>query len=649
MLSIGKLTVEQSRYYERQVAQGRDDYYSGRGESPGRWTGAGAEAIGVGGRVDDAGFMALMEGRDPGTGERLKRVGGRSKVAAFDLTFSAPKSVSVLFAIGESALAGALLEAHESAVEAAVGYLEREACRVRRGRGGVRREAGEGFVAAAYRHRMSRAEDPQLHTHVVAANMARGSDGRWTALDATPIYKHAKAAGYLYQAHLRAAVRERVPWVRWGPVRNGMAEIEHLAPSVLREFSTRRRQIEERERELVAAGIQVGDGGREAIAHDTRGRKRYGIDTAPWRDVVRARAAEHGLGAPELAALVLGPARPPEIPDPRRVSVELAGAGGLTEKQNTFARREAVMAWAAAHGQGAPADAVERAATEFLARDDVHRATGLSDRRFTTRDLLAHEQAIVKGAQARRGEGTGRLGSALVETVLANAPHVPTAEQARVIRGLTSSGHGVETVEALAGTGKTFTAGLLAQAYTAGGFRVLGAAPTGRAVRELTEQAGIGQAWTLTRLALDLDADQGGFGTGPAVLILDEAGMASTRETARVMAHARTARVKVVAIGDSGQLSSIQAGGWLGSLTERLGSYELREVMRQRDPRERQLLAQVRRGDPTDYLTEKAARRHLHIHIADAPGHGGGEHAAIAAWREHQADVPLGASRPDRA
>jgi len=244
VLSIGKLTIEQSRYYERQVAQGRDDYYSGRGESPGRWTGSGAETLELGGRVDDDGFVALMEGRDPGTGERLKRVGGRSKVAAFDLTFSAPKSVSVLFAIGESALAGALVEAHESAVDAALGYLEREACRVRRGRGGVRREVGEGFVAAAYRHRMSRAEDPQLHTHVVAANMARGADGRWTALDATPIYQHAKAAGYLYQAHLRAAVRERVRWVRWGPVRNGMAEIEQLAPGVLREFSTRRRQIE---------------------------------------------------------------------------------------------------------------------------------------------------------------------------------------------------------------------------------------------------------------------------------------------------------------------------------------------------------------------------------------------------------------------
>ena len=640
MLSIGKLTVEQSRYYERQVAQGHDDYYSGRGESPGRWTGAGTESLQIGGRVDDDGFMALMDGRDPGTGERLKRVGGRSKVAAFDLTFSAPKSVSVLFAIGEAALAGALVEAHEEAVDAALGYLEREACRVRRGRGGVERQVGEGFVAAAYRHRMSRAEDPQLHTHVVAANMARGTDGRWTALDGTPVYRHAKAAGFLYQAHLRAAVRERLPWVRWGPVRKGMAEIEQLAPAVLREFSTRRRQIVERERELAAAGVDVGDGGREAIAHATRSRKRYGVDTAPWRDVVRARAAEHGLGLRELAALVLGPARAPEIPDAGRVSGELAGAVGLTERQNTFAKREAVMAWAAAHGQGAPAAAVERAATEFLARDDVHGATGLTERRFTTSDLLSHEQAIVVGAQARRGEGTGRLDSALVETVLANASLAPTAEQARVIRGLTSSGHGVETVEALAGTGKTFTAGLLAEAYAAGGYRVLGTAPTGRAVRELTEQAGIGQAWTLTRLALDLDGDDRGFGAGRAVLILDEAGMASTRETARVVAHAQTAGVKVIAIGDSGQLSSVQAGGWLGSLTRRLGSHELREVMRQRDPRERQLLDQVRRGDPTDYTAEKTARAQLHIYAGDAPG--SGEHAAVAIWRERQAACPWG-------
>jgi ATP-dependent exoDNAse (exonuclease V) alpha subunit len=421
-----------------------------------------------------------------------------------------------------------------------------------------------------------------------------------------------------------------------------MAEIEQLSPAVLREFSTRRRQIEERERALVAAGVEVGDGGREAIAHATRGRKRYGIDTAPWRDVVRARAAEQGLGDRELRGLLRGPAQAPEIPDLRLVSGELAGAAGLTERQNTFAKREAVMAWAAAHGQGASADVVERDAAQFLTRNDVHRAPGLTERRFTTSDLLAHEHEIVAGAQARRGEGAGMLDRALVDAVLANAPLAPTPEQAHVIRALTSSGHGVETVEALAGTGKTFTAGLLAQAYRAGGFRVLGTAPTGRAVRELTEQAGIGQASTLTRLALDLDADDGGFGHGPVVLIVDEAGMASTRETAHVLRHAHLSGVKIIAIGDSGQLSSVQAGGWLGSLTQRLGSHELRGVMRQRDPRERQLLAHVHRGDPTNYITEKHNRQQLRIFAGDIESARTGERAAIAAWRDRQAACPWG-------
>jgi ATP-dependent exoDNAse (exonuclease V) alpha subunit len=225
--------------------------------------------------------------------------------------------------------------------------------------------------------------------------------------------------------------------------------------------------------------------------------------------------------------------------------------------------------------------------------------------------------------------------------VLANAPFAPTTEQGHVIRALTSSGHGVETVEALAGTGKTFTAGLLAEANSTAGFRVPGAAPTGRAVRELTEQAGIGQASTLTRLTLDLDADERGFGAGPVVLIRDEAGMASTRETARVMAHAQAAGVKVIAIGDSGQLSSVQAGGWLGSLTKPLGSHELREVMRQRDPRERQLLAQVRRGDPSDYTAEKTARDQLRIYAGNAQDAAAGR-AAVAAWRSRQAECPWG-------
>src|SRR5438270_994471 len=123
MLSIGKLVVGQQRYYEQQVAQGRDDDYSGRGEAPGEWAGSGARALGLEGRVSAEQFNALIAGSDPRDPSARLRDGPDPKVAALDLTFSAPKSVSVLFAVGEE-VAGELVAAHEAAVRAAVEWIE---------------------------------------------------------------------------------------------------------------------------------------------------------------------------------------------------------------------------------------------------------------------------------------------------------------------------------------------------------------------------------------------------------------------------------------------------------------------------------------------------------------------------------------------
>ena len=170
MLTIGKLGTsrDQLQYYEQQVAAGIEDYYAGRGECSGTWRGSGLDALGIapGEDVARSQFMALMDGKHPDRGEVLRPMGPRSTVAALDLTFSAPKSVSVLFAIAEGRVSAALLEAHERAVDAALAYLEREACFTRRGHRGSERVRGDGFIAASYRHRMSRAGDPQLHTHV---------------------------------------------------------------------------------------------------------------------------------------------------------------------------------------------------------------------------------------------------------------------------------------------------------------------------------------------------------------------------------------------------------------------------------------------------------------------------------------------------
>ena len=204
------------------------------------------------------GFMLLMRGVNPLDGSVLRPMGERSKVAAIDLTFSAPKSVSVLFAVGGREVSDGLAAAHDAAVAAAVGYLEREACWTRRGHAGAERVRGEGFVGAAYRHRLSRARDPQLHTHVVVANLTR-ADGRFTALDARALYEHKSAAGAVYRAVLRAEVRERFGWVSWRRVGRGLFEIEGVPDGVLRHFSQRRAEIEER-------AVEAGRRGRVAVA-----------------------------------------------------------------------------------------------------------------------------------------------------------------------------------------------------------------------------------------------------------------------------------------------------------------------------------------------------------------------------------------------
>ncbi len=145
MLSIGKIAQGQHKYYERQVARGEDDYYSGRGEAPGEWTGAGARALGLMGRVSAEQFNALIAGSDPrAPATRLRSSAQDPKVAAFDLTFSAPKSVSVLFAVAPEHVSGQLVACHEEAVHAALEYLQDAAVRVRRRKAGEQVERAGG-------------------------------------------------------------------------------------------------------------------------------------------------------------------------------------------------------------------------------------------------------------------------------------------------------------------------------------------------------------------------------------------------------------------------------------------------------------------------------------------------------------------------
>jgi conjugative relaxase-like TrwC/TraI family protein len=630
VLSIGKIAQGQHRYYEQQVAQGVDDYYSGRGEAQGEWVGGGAREFGLAGAVGDGQFNALIAGCDPNEPDRRLRAGQRDpKIAAFDLTFSAPKSVSVLYAVAPGEVSSALVAAHEEAVRAALGYLEETALVVRRGHAGERHEPGGGFIAAAYRHRMSRSLDPQLHTHVVAANLTRGPDGRYTALHAAPLYRAAKTAGYLYQAHLRSLVRERLG-LEWGSVRKGAAELQGLPVGVLRVFSQRRAQVEAavaaREAELGRPLTQSERSTWGAIA--TRDRKRYGIDTHSWREETIARAAEHGLDrelVEEIAAegrarldngLVVGEGVLEQAGE--RVSVDelgalLAGPAGLTERANTFDEAMVLRAFAGAATQGATVATLRGEGSAFLGRTDV---LGTQGERFTSADLVDREAALVEHAIGRVDAQVAQLDGRDVAETFAASGRSLTVGQAAAVRLVATSGNGVDVIEALAGTGKTHAAGALRELYEHCGYTVLGVAPTGRAARELSERAGIASRTLDSRLL----AIARGVGLPErCVVIFDEAAMAPTRLGERLLAHAAEVGAKVIALGDPGQLPSVQAGGWMAAIAARTGAIRLTEVMRQRDPAERLALAALHDGHPGRWLAWANASGRLEL-LPDRPG-----------------------------
>ena len=245
MLSVSGLSSARADYYVEQVAAGFDEYYTGDQAEPGRWAGSAAERLGLEGLVTPDAFRRLLDAEHPGTGEPLDIPRTTSaRVGGFDLCFSAPKSVSLAWALGGPAVSAAVAGAHDRAVDQAVITLEQEVLRARRGAGGQRSVTTDGLVAAAFAHRSSRAGDPQLHTHLVVANLTPDASGKWSALDGKRLFRWAKTVGYLYQSALRHELSDALG-IGWGPVQKGAADIAGVPKDALEAFSTRRAQIEE--------------------------------------------------------------------------------------------------------------------------------------------------------------------------------------------------------------------------------------------------------------------------------------------------------------------------------------------------------------------------------------------------------------------
>jgi conjugative relaxase-like TrwC/TraI family protein len=630
VLSVAKLTLGQEAYYEQQVAGGLDDYYAGRGESPGLWAGTGASGLGLVAVVEDGALGTLLRGVDPRSGTELrapvreriitvrtldvesgewreepKRL---APVSGYDLVFSCPKSVSVLHALtDDERVRREISDAHEVAWQAAVGYLESEACVVRRGHGGAGREHGEGFVAAAFRHRTSRAQDPHLHTHVIVANMTRVGDGEWRALDGEAILRtYRLTAGYLYEAQLRHELTRRLG-LEWTDPVKGMGELARVPEEVVRAFSTRRRSLLEHMEALGTEGFAAA----RVAALATREAKEQ-VDLPRLRERWLDRAAEHGLDRRELRQLGSGHPLEPGRVESEDLAGRLFGANGLTATQTTFSQAELVRSVAGLLRNGAPVERVLAAAAELsrfpgiglVEPGDIPGRPG----RYATLELLEVERDALELASAGRGVGAPAADGRIVLRTLADS--YLAREQQRLVREAALSRDRVLCVVGVAGAGKTTALRTLHEALRESGVPVVAAAPSGRAADELAAGSGIPSS-TLHRLLLDASRD-GGLPHG-CVLVVDEAGMAETRVLAPTLELVRQADGKAILVGDPGQLPAVGAGGLYAALCDRLGALDLTENHRQHELSERQALAHLRAGDSERYLAHAAKHGRLQV------------------------------------
>ena len=660
VMSLWKLRVGVEAYYLAQVASGLDEYYTGSGESAGVWLGGGVAGLGLNGVVDGGDLRAVLAGLAPGTGltpNGTRLVAHAKRVPGFDLTFAVPKSVSVVYALGDPLVQAAVVAACEAAVAEALGWLEREACFVRRGTNnrkmvddpagfGTRRMIADGFVAAQFRHRTSRAGDPHLHWHVLVANLARGIDGRWTALDGAALYAAKRAVGVLFQTVMRRELSTRLG-ISWGPVHNDSAEIAGIPGRVLREFSQRSEQIAEW---MDAHGLS-GQHAKDAALLETRTTKHPVADFTVVEAEWRRRADGLGWGTSELDTLLTAMTRDVVGVDGDRWTVQerVWGAGGstvttrivtfdewvdrllstrVTEKSGTFTRFGLTQAIAVVLPAGSTITLVEATVNRALATPavvqvgdhEIEQGTVAApgrvvpdDRalRYTSRALLHIEERLLTQLASGALSGTGVLDQRSVESAILVS--TLSDDQAAAIRVLTSAGDRVAVMVGRAGTGKTHTLGTLRAVYEAAGWDVIGLAPSARAARELQDGAHITSTTIARHLVEQRDI------TATTLIVIDEAAMAGNRDIAALVDQATRRGAKLVLVGDHHQLPEVSAGGaFRAALTTLDGRVvELTANRRQTQVWEQAALDQLRHGDvPTAFAVYLA---HDRVIIADNP------------------------------
>ena len=641
MLSIGALSsaAQGASYYERDGYYARDDPEHMAASA---WAGRGAGELGLKGPVDPETFRAVLEGKVPdGSGQQLGRRAKDGEILhrpGRDLTFSAPKSVSIAALVGGD---GRVVEAHDRAVAATLAWIEKNAAETRMKdpeTGKMARTGNQKIVAATFRHDTSRNLDPQLHTHSVIANMVQGEDGKWRSMANEGLYERQKLVGMLYRNELAGGLA-RLGYDIEKTHADGRFEIAGVPREAIESFSTRRAEIEAAMNDRALGATADSPRLAERAALMTRAAKRD-IDRGELSGVWAKQATDLGLDARALVAEAAGnaavPAReaaaepatgPGETRQPGAQALDGIGAARqpdasamdrpsvaaevpqaspaveavtwamahLSEREAVFARAD-LLAAVLAHAPGRVTIAEAEREVAALEKAGTLHAVNIpgAEDSLATAKTVAEERETVASMRAGQGRGAAPMRSWQVQGHLNKGPL--TEGQKAAVKLILSAKDRVVGVQGYAGTGKTTMLDRARVLAEKKGYSMAGLAPSASAVQTLAAEAGIESETLQMFLARNAGVAEGRLTRKGAremraafaktILVVDEGSLASTVQARDLLRIANELRIpRVVLVGDARQLDAVDAGKPFAQLQAAgMQTAVMDEIVRQRDP-----------------------------------------------------------------
>ena len=585
-----------------------EDYYNqGNNKTPSVWMGSGASALGLSGAVNREDHIHTLQGLDPRTGEGLVQGAGTDRRYAWDLTFSAPKSVSIAWAIGDEETRNGIEAAQTRAVGAVIDFIEENFSLARRGKGGGETEKAP-LLAAVFLHGSSRDLDCQIHSHAMLQNLLQRMDGTFGTIEPKQIYEWKRTLGAIYRAELSQNMKELGFGIE---ADRDYFRLSGIPKELEEEFSKRRAEIEVALREKGFSGGKAA----EVAALDTRRAKEV-LDPAVLREQWEKIAGEYGVDRSLIERLRTGGKEIVSSYELDRKGL----LGGLTVKDAVFREKDlfkAVAVELSHRGRGLPEVKEE---VKALNRDpELVRLRGKDGQTyFTTREMLELEEGILARARDGKEERSHVVAGATVRSAVDRFERERgfslSEEQIRAIDHMTRDPGRIKIVQGWAGAGKSTALTPVRYALEAEGFEVVGCALQGRTAERLEQETGI-KSQTIHSLLWELEGGTAEDGreippsrsfSSRSVVIVDEAAMNDTRLMARLVGATEKDGAKLVLVGDEKQVPPVLAGSPFRTLKRELGFSELTENRRQRVEWQREASGEIRAGKVREALARYA-------------------------------------------